>query len=179
MMVAYFRGMKKNEDSIRVDVVRHFEGIPRQEIRDFCGVKRRGPSEKAVDFVKNKSMETKLHTHDLKDAKSLEHVVKPVLHKVVDSPMAVATLPSTNEHWYDSLSRLIPDIAGGFGSLIGAEFGGPAGMGIGSAIGHAFGTAAENYISPANMAPTNPYGGGTPYTGNVTNRNNQVLALTF
>ena len=45
-------------------------------------------------------------------------------------------------------------------------------MGIGGAIGHAFGTAAENYISPANMMPTNPYGGGTPYTGNVTSANN-------
>ena len=122
-------------------------------------------------------METKLHTHDLKDAKSLESSVKPVLHKVVDNPTAVATLPSTNAHWYDSLTRLIPDIAGGLGTLVGAEFGGSTGMGIGGAIGHALGSAAESYISPANM--TNPYGGGTPYTGNITSKNNPVLALTF
>lgn len=80
MMVMYFRGMKANQDSIRVDVVRHFEGLPRQELRDFVGVKRRGPSDKAVNFVKNKSMETKLHSHDLGDAKALHAAVKPVLH---------------------------------------------------------------------------------------------------
>lgn len=74
---------------------------------------------------------------------------------------------------------LVPDLAGAAGGLLGAEFG-PVGMGVGGAIGHAFGTAAESYISPGNHAASSAtFGGGVPYTGNVTANNNPVLALTF
>lgn len=88
-MVAYFRGLPANQDWIRVDIVRHFEGIPRQELRDFVGVKRRGPNPRTLDFVKNKSMDTKLHNHDLDDAKVLETYVKPNIHKIPDNPSMV------------------------------------------------------------------------------------------
>jgi len=64
--------MPANKEWLRVDIERHFEGIPRLELRDFVGVKRRGPSEATLNFVKNKSMDTALHNHDLDDAKILE-----------------------------------------------------------------------------------------------------------
>jgi len=81
--------MPANKEWLRVDVERHFEGIPRQELRDFVGVKRRGPSEHTLDFVKKKSMDTALHNHDLDDAKILERHVKPNLPAVVARPEVV------------------------------------------------------------------------------------------
>lgn len=178
-MVVYYRGMKQNKDSLRVDIVRHFEGIPREELRDFCGIKRRGPSDKAIDFVKKKSMDTKLHSHDLEDAKILDNQVKPVLHKVVDDPGVVQTLPSSNKHWYDSLAALVPDLAGMAGSILGSRMG-PTGVAMGGAIGNAMGTAVEHYVSPANFEnkAIASHGGGVPYTGNVGNQK-PLLALTY
>ena len=44
--------MQANRDSIRVDVVRHFEAIPRQEVRDIVALRRRAHNEKTVNFVK-------------------------------------------------------------------------------------------------------------------------------
>lgn len=46
-------------------------------------MKRRGPSEETLDFVKKKSMDTILHNHDLDDAKVLERHVKPALPAVI------------------------------------------------------------------------------------------------
>lgn len=82
--MAYFRGLPANKDWIRVDVVRHFEAIPREELRDFVGVSKRGPSPKTIDFVKHKSMDTRLHNHDLDDANVLEKHIKPIIHAVAD-----------------------------------------------------------------------------------------------
>lgn len=101
------------------------------------------------------------------------------MHKVVQDPGVVATLPSSNKHWYDSLMRIVPDIASGLGALAGSRLG-PTGMQVGSVVGNALGTAAEHYVSPANFEqPTASHGGGVPYTGNVTMKNSPMLALTY
>jgi len=46
---------------------------------------------------------------------------------------------------------------------------------MGGAIGSSLGSAANNYLSPANHSAQ--YGGGVPYTGNISK--NQVQAITF
>lgn len=51
MMCVYFRGMPANKDWIRIDVERHFEGLPRQDLKDFVGVARPVANEKTLDFV--------------------------------------------------------------------------------------------------------------------------------
>lgn len=63
MMVCYFKGLPTNKDWIRVDVERHFEAIPRPNIRDFVGQRRPIHNKKALDFVTSASHSTKLHTH--------------------------------------------------------------------------------------------------------------------
>jgi len=37
-MVLYWRGLPANKEWFRVDVERHFEGIPRMEIKDLVAV---------------------------------------------------------------------------------------------------------------------------------------------
>lgn len=76
--------MPANKDWLRVDVERHFEGIPREHIRDLVSTKRRGPSPRTIDFVKHKSAETKMHTHDLDDHEVMKAYVKPVVAHVAN-----------------------------------------------------------------------------------------------
>ena len=51
LLAFYFRGLPKNEDWIRVDVVRHWEAIPRMAIKDFVGLKRPVHNQKTLDHV--------------------------------------------------------------------------------------------------------------------------------
>lgn len=150
-MVAYWRGLPANKDGwLRVDVERHFEGIPRQEIRDYVAVKRRGPSEKTLNFVKNQSMQTVLHSHDLDDAKVLEQHVKPVVHAIVDQPQILAQTPKqAGPQWYDGLLSLAPMAGSLVGEVVGAFASkNPIGAEIGGAIGGAFGTGVQQLVGP-------------------------------
>lgn len=63
MIAIYFKGLPTNKDWLRVDVERHWEAIPRAEIKDFVGQKRPVHNKKALDFVTSASHSTKLHTH--------------------------------------------------------------------------------------------------------------------
>jgi len=38
MLCTYWRGMKADQNWIRVDVERHFEGVPRPHLRDIVSV---------------------------------------------------------------------------------------------------------------------------------------------
>jgi len=102
-MCVYWRGLPPNKDWLRVDAEAHFEAIPRQHMSDIIGVKKRGHSDKTLEFVKKKSLDTVLHSHDLDDAKHLENHVKPIIHAIVDKPEIVNSVPSTNSHWYDGI----------------------------------------------------------------------------
>lgn len=62
-MAIYWKGLPENKNWIRVDVERHFEAIPRAEIKDFVGQRRPVHNKKALDFVTSASHSTKLHTH--------------------------------------------------------------------------------------------------------------------
>ena len=138
-MVCYWRGLPKNEDWIRVDVVRNFEALPRNDLKDYVSVRRRKENEKTLHFVKKKSLETKLHNHDLQDAKVLEHYVKPNIHMIPDKPEVVMKAPSENKSWFDVFTQTLGNVAMEalpvVGSMAGAYFGGPIGSSIGGAIG--------------------------------------------
>lgn len=123
--------MPVNKDWLRVDVVRNWEALPRNDLKDYVAVKRRRENEKTLNFVKKKSLETRLHNHDLDDAKVLETHVKPVMHKITDQHDVVTTLPKEDPSWYDRFTSKMGDIALGLlplaGTAVGAYFGGPSG----------------------------------------------------
>ena len=145
-MVCYFRGLPKNQDWLRVDVVRSFEALPRNDLKDYVAVKRRKENEKTLNFVKKKSLETKLHNHDLEDAKVLENHVKPNIHRIPDHAELVATTPKEDKSWWSRFTKTVGDVAldliPAAGAAAGAYFGGPVGAQIGSAMG----SGAEQFI---------------------------------
>lgn len=88
-MVVYFRGLPKNEQWLRVDVERHMEGIPRNALRDYVGLKRAKYSEKTLEFVSKASHTTNLHGHNLNVAENMEAIVKPSAFAIPDNPLPV------------------------------------------------------------------------------------------
>lgn len=155
--------MPANKDWLRVDVERHFEGIPRESLRDIVATKRRGPSQKTIDFVKNKSADTKLHTHDLDDHEVMKEVVKPAIAHAVTYSDIVKTTPKEDKGWMakagdflssagsalgDVLGATAPTLGTALGSvagtMIGARVGAPAlGMQLGGAVGGGLGSLAQ------------------------------------
>lgn len=164
-MAFYWRGMPANKDWLRVDVERHFEGIPREHLRDLVATKRRGPSQKTIDFVKNKSSDTKLHTHDLDDHEVMKEVVKPAMAHAVTYSDIVKTTPKEDSSWLSkagdflssagsamgnvlgeslpTIGNLVGTVAGGAlgarvgNPMLGASIGGAIGSGVGSLAGTA------------------------------------------
>ena len=51
MMVCYWKGLPVSKDWLRVDVVRHFEVLPRQHIKDLVSVARTKPSTTTTNLV--------------------------------------------------------------------------------------------------------------------------------
>jgi hypothetical protein len=78
---------------LRVDVERHFEGIPRNEIKDIVSLKKPNLNKKTLEFVSKNSHNTKFHAHDLNDAKVLDDHIKDNLH-IVENQLVSRTLPS-------------------------------------------------------------------------------------
>lgn len=130
------------------------------ELRDFVGVKKRAQNERTLDFVKKKSLDTKLHVHDLDDAKTLETVIKPVIHAAVDEPSVMASTPKENPHWYDYALKALPAIGTIAGGVIGSRFGAP---GIGATLGNVLGGGGE-FLSETAISSVK--GGGSAYNDN-------------
>lgn len=143
LMVVYFRGLPPNKDLFRIDICRHFEGLPRSELQDFVSVAKRGPAPKTLDYVKNQSHDTRLHAQDLDDAEVLEKHIKPIVHALPQDSTVVATLPKDDSHWYDKLTHFLPKAGQLAGGAIGSYFKAPA---IGAAIGGMSGSMAEAYL---------------------------------
>jgi len=57
-----FQGMPINRNWLRVDVVRHFEAVPREHLKDFVSLKKSAESEKTLNFVEKAGHNTLLHT---------------------------------------------------------------------------------------------------------------------
>lgn len=146
--------MPANKDWLRVDVERHFEGIPREHIRDLVSTKRRGPSQRTIDFVKNKSSETKLHTHDLDDHDAMKAIVKPVVAHVANDHTIVKTTPKEDRGWMSKAG----DFLGGAASSLGDMFGLTAGS-LGTALGTGIGTLAGIEGGPVGMELGGSLGG--------------------
>lgn len=169
LMVCYFRGLPKNQDWLRVDVVRSFEALPRNDLKDYVGVKRRKENERTLNFVKKKSLETALHNHDLDDAKVFETHVKPNIHKIPDRPDVVYAKPSDDKpSWLSRAATALGDTALDMlpvlGGMAGAYFGGPLGAIEGASAGMSMDTAGHAMMGMGKQA-TGQFG-GTPYSGN-------------
>lgn len=177
LMVMYWRGMPANKDWLRVDVVRNFEALPRNDLKDYVAVKRRQENEKTLNFVKKKSLETRLHNHDLDDAKILESHVKPVIHKVTDHHDVVATLPKENPSWFSRFTSTMGDVALDLlplaGTAVGAYFGGPSGATVGGMAGSAGEAMLDKVVHPTGAF------GGTPYTGNPTYGSSNMQSIKY
>jgi len=63
MMICYYKGLPANQTWLRVDVERHFEALPRHEIKDLVATKRPVHNAKALNFVQTASHNTNLHSH--------------------------------------------------------------------------------------------------------------------
>ena len=162
-MVCYWRGLPANKDWIRVDVVRSFEALPRNDLKDYVAVKRRKENEKTLNFVKKKSLETKLHNHDLDDAKVFEHHVKPNIHLVADHHDVIATTPKENSSWLSRFGNTIGNMALDalpiLGTVAGAALTKNAG---GAALGASIGAGVESVVDHM----IHPKFGGTPMSHN-------------
>lgn len=53
MMVCYWKGLPPSKDWLRVDVIRHFEVLPRQNVKDLIAVGRTKPSPDTIGNVSN------------------------------------------------------------------------------------------------------------------------------
>lgn len=177
--------MPANRDWIRVDVERHWEGIPREHLRDLVATKRRGPSQKTIDFVKNKSAETKLHTHDLDDHEVMKDVIKPAMAHAVTYSDIVKTTPKEDKGWMSkagdflssagtAMGNVLGDSLPTIGSLVGTVAGGALGarMGnpmlgaqLGGAIGGGVGALAGEAEQTV-MGSSQMMGGGTAFASN-------------
>lgn len=142
MMVAYFKGLPKNEDWLRVDVTRHFEGIPRHSIKDFVGVKRPVHNQKTIDFVQRASHTTNLHSHSENVGKLYDGVVKPMIHTIPDDPRPVIGAPQADG--FKSLASTAGSL--GLGGLI-SMVGFPEFAPIAASIGAGLGTMAFDYAA--------------------------------
>lgn len=116
--------------------------------------KRRGPSQRTIDFVKNKSSETKLHTHDLEDHEAMKAVVKPVIAHIADDHAVVTTTPKEDKSWTATAKSFLSGAASSLGDMFGM-----AAPSLGSAAGTAIGTMLGMEAGPIGMEVGGALGG--------------------
>jgi len=77
MLAVYWRGLQANQNWIRVDIERHFEGIPKQQLRDLVCPKQAEECEAAIKFVTKQGKHGLMHGHTLEHYSNLQSIVKP------------------------------------------------------------------------------------------------------
>jgi len=63
MLCVYWRGLKPNQNWLRVDVERHFEGIPRPHLRDIVTVGTTDSCEHSIDFIQKTARHGVMYGH--------------------------------------------------------------------------------------------------------------------
>lgn len=141
MMAFYFRGLPKKQDWIRVDCVRHWEALPRLQIKDFVGLKRPVHNQKTLDHVQKATHTTNLHSHDGETGDQYKQMVAPVAHLIPDKVEVVKGEP-TPDRWAEWTGDLL-----GLGLGAAVSFAGvPEAAGLAATAGQALGSAGYNYM---------------------------------
>lgn len=137
MLCVYWRGLPKNENWFRIDVERHFEGIPRQHLKDIVSTKKPEFCAKTIKHVAKVSDQPKLHSSTLNHAEALEVHVKPQVHMLPD----LKEIVHSEANAVATGGGIGTGIGTAIGSLVGLISGGPAGMAAGGTTGGAIGGA--------------------------------------